>query len=66
MKHFITHQEFVVDYFAGYEAAKKEISQMGFVATRNKFNLENPVGEKMSMPAYYYAKGQIQALLENL
>ena len=66
MKHIITHQEFTADYFAGYESAKQEINQMGFLATRDKFNLDNPVGIKMSTPAYYYAKGQMQALVEKI
>jgi len=64
MQHTITHQEFAADYFAGYESAKQEIAQMGFTATRDKFNLDNPVGCNLSMSAYYYAKGQVQALLD--
>jgi hypothetical protein len=66
MQHTITHQEFAADYFAGYQSAMQEIAQMGFAATRDKFNLDNPVGVKMSTPAYYYAKGQMQALFEKL
>lgn len=67
MKHVITHTEFTNDYFAGYETAKLEIKQMGFDSARNKFNLENPIGVKpSSMAAYYYAKGQIQAFVEQM
>lgn len=67
MEHTITHPEFHNDYFAGYESAKLEISQMGFEASRDKFNIENPVGVRhLSMGAYYYAKGQVQALIEQL
>lgn len=64
MQHTISHKEFVSTYFDGYEAAKLEIAGMGFQAARNKFNLDNPIGCKLSMPAYYFAKGQMQALIE--
>lgn len=65
MQHTITHNEFANDYFAGYETAKKQIQQMGFIASRDKFNQENPIGVKpSSMSAYYYAKGEMQALIE--
>ena len=64
MAHIITHPEFALSYWSGYELAKQEISDMGWEATRDKFNLDNPIGAKSSMLAYYYAKGQMQALLE--
>ena len=64
MQHTITHKEFVTTYFDGYEASRLEIAGMGFQAARDKFNLDNPVGCKLSMSAYYYAKGQVQALLD--
>ena len=63
MTHTITHTEFTNDYWAGYESAREEIAQMGWEATRDKFNLETP-STNLSMPAYYYAQGQMQALLQ--
>ena len=63
MQHTITHPEFASAYWAGYESAKQEIAAMGWEATRDKFNLDTP-STNLSMPAFYYAKGQIQALLQ--
>jgi len=63
MTHTITHTEFANAYWSGYESARDEIAQMGWEATRDKFNLETP-STNLSMPAYYYAKGQMQALLQ--
>jgi hypothetical protein len=64
MQHTITHQDLASAYWAGYELAKQEIAEMGWSAARDKFNLDNPLGSDLSMPAYYYAKGQMQALLQ--
>lgn len=64
MTHVITHPEFASAYWAGYESAKQEIAEIGWKATRDKFNLDNPIGANPSMGAYYYAKGQMQALLQ--
>ena len=63
MIHTITHPQFINDYWSGYESARDEIAQMGWKTTRDKFNLETP-SKNLSMPAYYYAKGQMQALLQ--
>jgi len=64
MEHTITHTEFSTEYFAGYEAAKADISDMGFAAARDKFNMDNPVGMHLSMSAYYYAKGFLNGLMD--
>jgi hypothetical protein len=55
-------------YYAGYDAKKEEIAAMGFVAARDKFNEENPVGQKWSGSAegLQYTQGEFQALCDNL
>ena len=43
----------------------EDIAGMGWNAARDKFNIDNPVGQPVSgMAAYYYAKGGIDALLD--
>lgn len=64
-QHVITHPEHADDYWRGYDAMQAEIAAMGWAAARDKFNTENPVGQKpSSLAAYYYAKGCADALLE--
>ncbi len=53
-------------YNAGFAAKKQEISEMGFFAARDKFNLDCPVGVKWtgSAGALEYCKGEMAALEE--
>jgi hypothetical protein len=55
-------------YYAGYDAKKEEIAAMGFDAARDKFNAENPVGQKWegSAEGLQYANGEFQALSDSL
>lgn len=52
-------------YYAGFEAKKVEIEGMGWVAARDKFNLDYPKdsGYSFSKCAWEYAKGEMDALL---
>lgn len=52
----------------GRDAKNAEIREMGFVAARDKFNMDYPRGEKWSgsLPGYHYAKGELQSLLDHL
>ena len=60
----VTHPEFQNTYAAGFNAKQAEINAMGFAASRDKFNMDNPVGQKhSSMAAYYYAEGEMDALI---
>lgn len=53
------------DYFAGYEAKRAEIAQMGWAASHAKFNAENPVGvDYKSVGMYFYSEGELDALLD--
>lgn len=62
-QHIITHPEHADDYWRGYDAMQAEIDAMGWAAARDKFNAENPVGQKpSSLAAYYYSHGGITAL----
>lgn len=51
-------------FYAGYESKVAEIAQMGWAAARDKFNLENPPGQKWtgSADGLAYAHGEFQAL----
>jgi len=40
----VFHKEYQPDFTKGFEAKKVEIEEMGFVAARDKFNMENPAG----------------------
>lgn len=53
-------------YYKGYDAKKEEIAAMGFEAARDKFNAENPVGQKWtgSAEGLQYAFGEFQALVD--
>ena len=63
--HNVTHNEHEQDYMLGFETMIKEIECMGWIASRDKFNLENPIGVKSSsLGAYYYSKGGMDALME--
>ncbi len=49
----------------GYESKLLEIRQMGWIAARDKFNLDNPVGETgQSLRGYYHASGELEALCD--
>lgn len=53
------------DFAAGYAAVKEEIAGMGFRAARDKFNMDNPIGQGFSSTAArMYAEGGMQALVE--
>lgn len=51
-------------YDAGFSAKTLEIEEMGFVAARDKFNTECPVGVKWegSAEGLEYCKGEMAAL----
>ncbi len=53
-------------YNAGFATKKQEISEMGFAAARDKFNIECPVGIKWqgSAEGLEYSKGEMAALEE--
>lgn len=54
-------------YSTGYESKMIEIRGMGFAAARDKFNIDNKIGERpKSLEAYYYAEGEMAALIETL
>ena len=50
-------------YIAGYEAKNQEVESMGWVAARDKFNLDNPANVKPSPNGYAYACGGMDCLL---
>lgn len=53
-------------FHAGREAKVLEIREMGFEAARQKFNADNPRDQQpSSIEAFHYAKGELEALLEN-
>ena len=56
-----------VSYYAGYEAGVESIKQMGFNATRDKFNFDNPTGVPYtgSIAGLEYAYGEFDALVDN-
>lgn len=63
----VNNPEFQSTYAAGFDAKQAEIKSMGFAASRDKFNMDNPVGQKpSSLAAYYYAKGEMDALVAAL
>jgi len=67
MSHTITHAEHIEDYFKGFETMQTKIKDMGFKACRDEFNSVYPVGYKpSSLAAYYYAKGEMEALQQSL
>ena len=60
----VFHKEYQPDFTKGFEAKKVEVEEMGFVAARDKFNMENPIGESHgSLGAFYYASGEAEALV---
>jgi hypothetical protein len=61
----IYHAEHQNDFHAGYEAKSLEIKEMGWEAARDKFNLDNPADYVYgSLAGYYYASGEIEALVD--
>lgn len=62
----VTHQEHQADFDCGYSDKMLEITGMGWNAARSKLNADYPLGHQFnSLAAYYYAKGEMQALLVN-
>jgi len=62
----IFHAEHQNAFNAGYEAKLEEIREMGWIAARDKFNLDNPVGHVYgSLASYYYASGEIEAFFDH-
>ena len=53
-------------YYAGYDGKSKEINEAGWEFARDKFNSENPPGQKWtgSENAFDYAKGEFQAICD--
>lgn len=60
--------KFTAAYEAGFAAKKKEISEMGFHAARDKFNIDCPVAVQWtgSAEGLEYSKGEMAALEEAL
>lgn len=53
-------------FHRGLEAKRVEIREMGFDSSRDKFNLENPAGQKWSgtTEGLQFALGEFEALTE--
>lgn len=51
-------------FYAGYESKAAEIVEMGWTAARNKFNFDQPPGQKWTGrgEGLAYAHGEFQAL----
>lgn len=63
MTHTITHPQYTQDYFNGFESMAEKLKEMSFESCRDEFNSTYPIGDKpSSLAAYYYAKGELQAL----
>ena len=60
----IFHSQFSNEYHSGFEAKVDEIQKMGWNAARDKFNADVPNDAKLSMPAYYFSRGECDALLQ--
>lgn len=54
-----------IAFINGYDAKAKEIESMGWIAARDKFNMDNPADNQPSMLGYAYACGEMEALLDN-
>lgn len=56
--------KFTKAYEDGFSAKRREITEMGFAAARDKFNVECPVGVKWagSQSGLAYANGEMAAL----
>lgn len=56
--------KFTAAFEAGFAAKKQEISEMGFAAARDKFNIDCPVGVKWqgTQEGLEYCKGEFAAL----
>jgi len=67
MTHTNTHPPHTEDYFKGFEAMTAKRQGMSFEACRDEFNMAHPVGFKpSSLGAYYYAKGEMEALHQTM
>lgn len=63
MTHTITHPQYTQDYFKGFESMTEKLKGMSFESCRDEFNSIYPTGyNPSSLAAYYYAKGELQAL----
>ena len=53
-------------YYKGYDSKFAEIIGMGWESARDKFNSDYPHNSRQcSMTAWHYAKGEIDALVNN-
>jgi hypothetical protein len=54
-------------FYKGYESKLNEIKEMGWEASRDKFNLEYPSGQKWngSIQGLEFAQGEFKAICEN-
>jgi hypothetical protein len=60
-----THPQYSEHYFAGLEAMRIKIEQIGFDAARDAFNSHYPLSHKhVDLAAYYCAEGEIDALVQ--
>ena len=67
MSHTITHTEHTETYFKGFETMQDKIKDMGLMSCIDEFNSVYPIGYKpSSLAAYYYAKGELEALQQAL
>ena len=53
-------------YIAGYEAKNQEVESIGWIAARDKFNIDNPADIRPSLNGYAYACGEIDCLLVSM
>ena len=61
-----THPENQRAYHAGYESMAETIKGMGWESARDEFNLIYPHTHKHeSLAAYFFAEGEIDALLKH-
>ena len=61
-----SHSVFMKDFCAGYDSVIEKLNRYSVEQLINEFNAANPTGSKpSSMAAYFYAKGEMAAILDN-
>jgi len=60
-------QKTQIAFICGHDDKSQEVAEMGWTAARDKFNEENPNGIGfLTLEGYYYAKGELQALVDTM
>lgn len=60
-------QHLMPDFIKGYEATKEFLKSYSVEEVKKQFNTVYPIGCKFSsMAAYFYAKGELAAILDNI